>query len=94
MNMITKTWKIGEYAKGGVITIEIKNNREIKIIGKIWDMSAGSTKSSNQSKAKPFISKTEDIYSKDWDWNLNEFLNDLTTWYYADQIMTWIKSKL
>ena len=93
----TKTWKIGEYCKGGVITVEI-TGKVINIIGKDWDYSTGSNKSSNQSKAKEFARLTlnmvypyllADTHSKCF-----MFLTDLTTSYYADQILDWIKSKL
>lgn len=53
----TKTWKIGEYAKGGVITVEIQGNI-ISIIGKEWDFSKGTKKGSDQSNAKEFTRGT------------------------------------
>ena len=94
--MKTKTWKIGEYCKGGIITAEIvtKNGYEIVyVIGKEWDFSAGSNKGSNQSNAKEFIR----LMVVPTEWNINEvqrelsdFLHDLTTSYYADQVMEWI----
>jgi hypothetical protein len=91
--MKTKTWKIGEYAKGGVITVEIIG-AEITIIGKEWDFSEGSTKSSNQSNAKEFTRKVQNILSFEGERRLDAFLNDLTTSYYADMIMKWIKSQI
>ena len=90
--MAKKTWKIGEYCKGGVITTEVKND-SILIIGKDWDFSTGSKKSSNQSNAKEFtrfLGNSNSIFMRDVD----TFLNDLTTSYYTDQIMDWIKEKL
>ena len=88
-----KTWKIGEYAKGGVITVEINGNA-INIIGKEWDSSQGYSKGSNQSNAKEFTRKT--IFSNDFDAQTKMFffLTDLTTAYYADNIIQWIKSKI
>jgi len=91
--MATKTWKIGEYAQGGVITIDIKG-KVIQIIGKEWDSSKGYSRSSDQSGAKEFtrgtiISEDADSYNK-----LYEFLIDLTTHYYADKLLMWIKSKV
>lgn len=91
--MATKTWKIGEYARGGVITVEINNN-VINIIGKDWDTSTGYRKSSNQSNAKEFtrdtvIADDSDAYRK-----MYFFLTDLTTSYYADTIIKWIESKV
>ena len=88
-----KTWKIGEYAKGGVITVEINGNA-INIIGKEWDSSQGYSKGSNQSNAKEFTRRTilsNERYSEN---KMFFFLNDLTTGYYADNVIQWIKSKI
>lgn len=93
MAQSTKTWKIGEYAKGGVITVEIKG-KVISVIGKDWDFSKGSSRKSDQSGAKEFtrgtiLSIQENAYSQ-----LYDFLTDLTTHYYADEIIKWIESKV
>jgi len=92
-NMATKTWKIGEYCKGGIITVETKG-KVISVIGKEWDFSKGSRRSSDQSGAKEWtrgtvLSTDKDAYNK-----LSDFLCDLTTSYYADQIIKWIESKV
>jgi hypothetical protein len=88
-----KTWKIGEYSKGGVISVEI-NGKAINIIGKEWDYSKGTNKNSNQSNAKEFtrsiiLSNDSEAESK-----MFFFLTDLTTAYYADNVIQWIKSKI
>jgi len=88
--MAQKTWKIGEYCKGGIITVKTSKTK-VTIIGKEWDYSAGSTRGSNQSQAKEWCRLEvkvidNEVYSK-----LNEFLNDLTTSYYADTILDWIE---
>jgi 3-hydroxyacyl-CoA dehydrogenase len=90
--MKTKTWKLGEWAKGGVITVEI-TGKIITVIGKDWDFSTGSRKSSDQSNAKEYtrgsvVSTDEKAYLK-----LINYLNDLTTSYYSDQILEWICEK-
>jgi hypothetical protein len=91
--MATKTFKIGEYCKGGVITVET-TAKKVAVIGKVWDYSKGSTKGSDQSKAKEFtrlevMTDEPDARSKvDW------FLFDLTTSYYVDEVMKWIESKV
>jgi hypothetical protein len=90
--MATKTWKLGEVCKGGVITVEIKGNI-VAAIGKNWDTSKGWSKGSDQKNAKEFTRKevkTTDIYAER---TLDFFLCDLTTSYYAGQILDWIKSK-
>lgn len=93
--MATKTFKIGEYAKGGVITVETTPNH-VTVIGKDWDMSKGTKKSSDQSNAKEFCRKQVSIaHSTDnSERELSDYLCDLTTSYYADQIMDWIKTKV
>lgn len=91
--MATKTFKIGEYANGGVITVETTKNTVV-IITKQWDTSAGYTKSSNQSNAKELYRFTSDINDRSAEWNLFNYLSEQSTSYYADQIMKWIKSKV
>lgn len=89
----TKTWKIGEYCKGGIITVEI-TGKVITVLGKEWDYSKGSNRGSDQSNAKVFTSGT--ITSEDYnaERKLLDFLCDLTTSYYADQVLEWIKTKV
>ena len=91
--MKTKTFKIGEYCKGGIITIEIKG-KVISVIGKEWDMSAGTRKSSNQSNAKEWTRGTILATDNDCHRQLFMFITDLTTSYYADNIIKWIESKV
>lgn len=85
------TWKIGESCKGGVITVEI-NGKTIDVIGKEWDMSKGTLKSSDQSNAKEFTRLTVSANDSDAHSQLDNFLNDLTTSYYSDIVIEWIKS--
>jgi len=88
--MAKKTWKIGEYCKGGIITVEIKNDT-VHVIAKDWDTSAGWSKGSNQSNAKEFDRHSVHVDNVKNDYNLVVFLNDLTTHYYAEQVLDWIK---
>ena len=90
---IAKTFKIGEYAKGGVITVEIQGN-SIAVIGKDWDFSTGSKKSSDQSNAQEFTREVISTEDSEAYYKLSEFLNDLTTSFYTDEIIKWIKSKV
>ena len=90
--MATKTWKIGEYCKGGIITIETKGNK-VAVIGKEWDYSQGSRRGSNQKNAKEWTRLEVDCELRDADRQLTMFLHDLTTSYYTDEIMKWIESK-
>ncbi len=93
MGKKTKTWKIGEYAKGGVITVEIQGEI-INVIGKDWDMSQGTKRGSNQSNAKEFTRETVLSSHNNSRRILSNFLNDLTTSYYSDKIVEWIESKV
>lgn len=88
----TKTWKIGEYCKGGIITVEI-TGKIITVIGKEWDYAKGSRRSSNQADAKEFTRGTVESTDPKVSRKLFMFLTDLTTSYYAGKIMDWIKSK-
>lgn len=89
----TRTWKIGEYAKGGVITVEIQG-KVITVIGKDWDFSQGSNKGSSQKNAKEFTRGTTLATEKNAERQLLDFLCDLTTSYYADTILKWIKENV
>lgn len=91
--MNTKTWKLGEVAKGGVITVEI-TGKVIQVIGKDWDMSKGTRRSSDQSNAKEFTRGTAVATDRGAERKLDDFLCDLTTSYYAGQILDWIKTKV
>ena len=91
--MATKTFKIGEVCKGGVITVDT-NGKTVTVIGKEWDMSTGTRKSSNQTNAKEFIRREVNIEDSSAERTIDFFLCDLTTSYYAGQIMDWIKTKI
>lgn len=91
--MATKTWKLGEICRGGVITVTTTKNT-VLVQAKEWDTSKGFSKGSDQSKAKEWnrlevsLSDTDAERKADW------FLFDLTTTYWAGEIMDWIKTKV
>jgi hypothetical protein len=91
--MATKTWKIGEYCKGGIITIETTKT-QVKVIAKEWDTSKGYSKSSDQSKAKEWDRLEIGLSEYDAEYKIDFFLFELTTSYYAGQILEWIKTKV
>ena len=91
--MATKTFKIGEYCKGGIITVETTSTKAI-VIAKDWDMSLGTRRGSDQSNAKEFDRVEVDINSGTAERDLMEFLLDLTTSYYTDQVLEWFKTKI
>jgi hypothetical protein len=95
----TKPWKLGEYAKGGVISVEVSKTfrygNVITIIGKEWDYSKGTNKNSNQNNAKEFIRTTiNSSYDSNTDDKMFYFLTELTTAHYTNLIIDWIKSNL
>ncbi len=93
--MATKTFKIGEYCKGGVITAQVKKN-VISIIAKDWDFSAGSCRGDSQKNAEEFdrfeIPADIGIYNRYY--KMREYLVDLTTSYYADKVIEWVEANL
>jgi hypothetical protein len=91
--MAKKTFKIGEYCKGGVITVEI-TGKKIAVIGKDWDTSAGWTKGSSQVNAKEWTRLEVQATENDVFWSLKGFLEDLTTSWWSDNIINWIESKV
>jgi hypothetical protein len=90
--MAKKTWKLGEVCRGGVITVEA-TDKKITIIGKEWDFTTGSRKSSDQSNAKEFT-RQEFVTKETGEYPLDMFLSDLSTSYWAGEIINWIKSKV
>lgn len=91
--MATKTFKIGEYCKGGIITIETTKT-QVKVIAKEWDYSKGSSKNSDQSKAKEWNRLEVNLSDSNAERSIDWFLFDLTTSYYAGEILEWIKTKV
>lgn len=79
--MAKKQFKIGEYAVGGIIAVEI-TDKDIQIKALDWnskkEVSANAI-SADYSNAERFI---------------ENYLNELTTSYYASKVMDWIKTKV
>ena len=90
--MASKTWKLGEVCRGGVITVEA-TAKKVTIIAKEWDTSQGFSKGSNQSNAKEWNRLEVSTNSSDAENKLMWFLFDLTTSYYTDQILEWVRTK-
>jgi len=90
--MATKTWKLGEICRGGIITVETKG-QNIAIIGKEWDYDAGTRRSSNQKNAKEWT-RLEVNADNDVTREMSDFLHDLTHSWAVDEIMKWIESKV
>lgn len=77
--MATKQFKIGEYAIGGIIKVVVTNTM---ITIQALDYNS---KSVVRSSVYPM---TETSY-----WNMKDFLNELTSSYYADVVMEYIEEK-
>ena len=79
--MASKTFKIGEYCKGGILTIETTKT-QVKVICKEWSTSK------EWNRLEVDLSRTDAESTIDW------FLFDLTTSYYVGNILDWIKTKV
>ena len=75
-----KMFRIGEYAIGGKI--------QVQIVGKLVSIKALDWETENEVLTGTCLSNDPNSQSK-----IDTFLNELTSYYYAEQIMTWIKSK-
>jgi hypothetical protein len=91
--MATKTFKIGEYCRGGIITIETTKT-QVKVIAKEWDTSKGYNKGSDQSGAKEWNRLEISLSDSGAERKVDDFLQDLTTSYYAGEVLDWIKTKV
>ena len=91
--MATKTWKLGEVCKGGVVTIETTKT-QVKVIAKEWDTSKGYNKGSDQSGAKEWNRLEISLSDSGAERKVDDFLQDLTTSYYAGEVLDWIKTKV
>jgi hypothetical protein len=91
--MATKTWKLGEVCKGGVITVETTKT-QVKVIAKEWDTSKGYNKGSDQSGAKEWNRLEVNLSDSKAEIKVDWFLFDLTTSYWTSEILDWIKTKV
>jgi len=76
----TKSFKIGEYAVGGIIKVDIK--------GKLLSIKALDYNSKREVQSGSILTDEYDAY-----WKTMNYLNELTSSYYADKIMDFVKSK-
>lgn len=75
-----KQFKIGEYAIGGIINVETKND--------VLKVEALDYVSKNVVMEDKFHMQNYDFINQ-----VDNFLHELTTSYYADKILTYIKDK-
>lgn len=76
--MATKTFRIGEYAIGGIIKVDISNTTI-------------SIKALDYNTKKEIMSNVFPNYDNPY-WEMFEFLNELTSSYYADKVLEYITS--
>lgn len=76
--MAKKQWKIGEYCEGGILSVEIKG-KNVVISCLDWN-----------TKKPVRICNFLDYEIND----MNNNLNDMTSSYYADKVLTWIKENI
>ena len=76
-----KTFKIGEYCKGGIIAVEIT--------GKVVQIKALDWNTKKQISTGSVMSDERQAQ-----WKIDSYLNDLTSSYYASKVMDWIKTKV
>jgi TusA-related sulfurtransferase len=91
--MATKTWKLGELARGGVITVTTTKNT-VLVQAKEWDFSKGTRRGSDQSQAKEFNRLEVSLTDSGAERKVDNFLNELTTSYYSSVVLDWIKTKV
>ena len=79
--MATKTFKIGEYCQGGIITA-VATEKKVTIIGKEWETQEEFTRLE--------VDPNNEFSFR----RMDEFLCDLTTNYYACKVIEWVESKV
>ena len=84
--MATKTFKIGECCKGGIIKV-ITDNDSINI--RVIDMFS----KKEIAIQNTVIDKYDLINCTKIERRISDYLHDITTAYYTDNIMKWIKEK-
>jgi hypothetical protein len=85
----TKTFIIGESCQGGIITAEV-DGVTLTIIGKEYDHTK---KKNQQGNAKEWCRYEFDTTEVNAQLGTFMQLTELTTSYYADQILEWAKTK-
>ena len=79
--MAKKTFKIGEYAVGGIITAEV--------VGKVILIKALDYNTKEEVSTGSVMSDERQAQ-----WKLDSYLNELTSSYYASKVLDWIKTKV
>ena len=86
--MATKTFKIGEYAKGGIIKVSTTKD---KIIISVIDMFGDEGEIAKQTSI--YNEHDVSIHCYTLERRVSDFLGEITTCYYREKVMKWIKEK-
>ena len=87
--MATKTFKIGEYAKGGIIKVITKGNVIQITIHNMYSKEQEEI----EAHSETITEYDRTIKCDDLERRLNNFLHEITSSYYAGKVMNWIKDK-
>jgi hypothetical protein len=91
--MAKKTFKIGEYCAGGVISVEI-TGKKVAVIQRNWDFSKGAKRGSSQANAPELDRITVNADESGSFRAVDDFLHNITTSYYAGQVLDYIESNV
>lgn len=86
--MATKTFKIGEYCAGGIITVQT-GLKKVTVIQKQWDYSKAVQKKAEELDRVEVTTDECNARSQ-----VLQFLEDITTSYYAGKVLDYIETKV
>jgi hypothetical protein len=82
----TKQFKIGEYAMGGIIRVDITKEEP--------DRSLVEVKALDWNTKQTLMADWAETDNSRWQSNIDNTLNEMTTSYYADKIMSYINEQV
>ena len=82
----TKQFKIGEYAMGGIIRVDITKEEP--------DRSLIEVKALDWNTKQVLMADWAETDNSRWQSNIDNTLNEMTTSYYSDMIMKWINEQV
>ena len=82
----TKQFKIGEYAMGGIIRVDITKEEP--------DRSLVEVKALDWNTKHTLMADWAETDNSRWQSNIDNTLNEMTTSYYADKIMSYINEQV
>jgi hypothetical protein len=82
----TKQFKIGEYAMGGIIRVDVTKEEP--------DRSLVEVKALDWNTKHTLMADWAETDNNRWQFNIDTTLNEMTTSYYSDMIMKWINEQV